>query len=166
MPENLNYRCYSLQMQNWLDYLDIENKYNNQEIKKKCLLFIFLWLRYNESYNSKISRNIGDFQKALQLSESEICKEKYNVFKEQFLTSFKQINGADSPRTWILDIKNNRKIYYNSSSSLKDFLTVIYKIRCNIFHGDKPPNVTNIKIIAWAYDCFNQLLNECNYWNT
>ena len=139
-------------MQNWIDYLDIENKYNNQEIKKKCLLFIFLWLRYNEYYNSKISRNIGDFQKALQLSECEICKDKYNEFKEQFLTSFKQIDGADSPRTWILDIK--------------DLLTVIYKIRCNIFHGDKPPNETNIKIIAWAYDCFNQLLNECNYWNT
>ena len=92
---------------------------------------------------------------------------KYNDLKENFLGKFKQIEGADTPRTWIKDIKSNKKIYYKENkSSLKDFLIIIYKIRCNIFHGDKPPMDSNIKIIAWAYDCLNELLNACDYWNS
>lgn len=167
MPQN-PYRLYLLEMDKWINYLDIENKYRNEAIKKKCLLFIFLWLRYNEFYNSKISDDgMSDIKKAIQLAKSESCQLKYNELKDYFLEKFKQIEGADTPRTWIKDIKSNKKIYYKENkSSLKDFLIIIYKIRCNIFHGDKPPMDSNIKIIAWAYDCLNELLNACDYWNS
>lgn len=166
MPQN-PYRLYLLEMDKWINYLDIENKYRNEAIKKKCLLFIFLWLRYNEFYNSKILDNIGDKAKAIKLADDETFQQKYNELKENFLKKFKQIEGADTPRTWIKNIKNNEKIYYNDTqNSLKDFLTIIYTIRCNIFHGDKPPNNTNTKIIAWAYDCFDELLNACDYWDS
>ena len=164
---NNNYNFYTLDMNQWITYLDVENKYQNEEIKKKCLLFIFLWLRYNEFYNFKISDNIGDKAKAIKLADNKTCQQKYNDLKENFLKKFKQIEGANTPRTWILDIKSNKKFYYKEDkSSLKDFLIIIYKIRCNIFHGDKPPSDTNIKIIAWAYDCLNELLNACDYWNS
>mgnify|MGYP005777607565 CR=1 FL=1 len=158
---------YLLDMDEWITYLDIKNKYQSEEIKKKCLLFIFLRLRYNEFYNLRISDNIGDKAKAIKLADDETCQQKYNELKENFLEKFKQIEGADTPRTWIKDIKNNEKIYYNNThNSLKYFLTIIYIIRCNIFHGDKPPMDSNIKIIAWAYDCFDELLNACDYWNS
>ncbi|MBQ8750599.1 MAG: hypothetical protein IJZ30_03055 [Alphaproteobacteria bacterium] len=43
---------------------------------------------------------------------------------------------------------------------LRNFLEVVYQIRCNFFHGSKIPDSINIKLICWAYDCLDKLMKK------
>lgn len=153
------YKCYDREMQNWISYLDIEEKYTNEK-QRNCLLFIFLWLRYNEYYNSKFKGG-KDLTKATKIADDECLVNKYETLKHSYIDNFKNIKINNQPRTYIVNICNSDKIYYTEDKcTLKDYLTLIYKIRCNIFHGDKPPNKENIEIINWAYITFNELISD------
>ena len=157
------YQFYLQEMQDWLNYLDIEEKYKNEPSKKKCILFVFLWMRYNEYYNYKYGNLKSDANKAKKIAEEEDVQIKYENLKGNFIKAFQETKEypEDEERTWIKEIKTGKKIYYKAGEdTLKDFLTIIYKIRCNFFHGDKPPNEVNTKIIVWAYDCLNELLKD------
>jgi len=171
------YKLYKKEMHEWISFLELNNKYSNDENKRKCILFVFLWMAYNEYCNEKYGNKGSDKEKAISLAtdatdqDAKLIQDLYEELKDKFVKSFEKIEGADTPRTYIKNYYEEARFYkkngqhkeqneyYKSGDDLGKFLSIIYTIRCNLFHGDKPPNNTNIKIIIWAYDCLSELLD-------
>lgn len=153
-----------LSLTDWKYYLNINEKYHKEPDKEKIVLFVFLWMKYNDFYNQKNPTMYKDPKKAIKLAEDVNVQNKYEELKENFVRRFREIEyldrstGLKMPRLHLVS-QNGPDVAYNShNNSLKDFLTVVYKIRCNFFHGEKEPNQIDIKLIGWAYDCLNELL--------
>ena len=149
-------------MIDWIEYLEIDNKYIGKDVYKKCIKFIFLWINYNHYYNEHYKKEDNpkykderERVKALDLPE---VKEKYERLKNKFLEKFVKLPSNEHFREYIVNLKNKQHINFDENNfQLENFLETVYQIRCNLFHGDKLVNDYNIKIIEWAYDCLNEL---------
>lgn len=149
-------------MIDWIDYLDIDNNYNGNDINKKCIKFVFLWIKYNHFYNERYTGDKYKIErmraKALDLPE---VVTRYEQLKKCFLERFKNLSCNASFRDYIVNLKNYKIIKFDENNfKLKNLLETIYQIRCNLFHGDKLENNSNSQIIAWAYDCLNELIRD------
>lgn len=158
-----------LSLQTWINYLQIDSKYENENDKKKIIQFVFLWMKYNEYYNDKYGnlpsrlnngRLMGDKEKALGICTKKSVVSKYANIKKDFISKFNQIAFDDGTinRQYLISRDGTQTPYNLNNESLEDFLNVVYKIRCNFFHGDKEPIRVDIELIGWAYDCLNELL--------
>ena len=143
-------------MQNWSTYLKIEECYHGERDNIYVILFVFLYMQLNTCCNDKFGSNTGDRKKMVEcLSNESKIIDRYNAEKDDIMRNF------NNEREFIKNCKNNRKIYYNTGhNTLKDFLNIIYNIRCNMFHGEKEPTIDNIKLIAWAYQSLNKVVGE------
>lgn len=149
-------------MIDWINYLEIDSKYANDEDKNKVLKFIFLWLKCNDYYNNEYHDICGDKNKFLEFKENVKIQQKYQQYWEIFLTEFEAIKPDRQPKCYVINMQNNNKVYFYryDKSKLEDLLKVVYQIRCNLFHGDKEPYSENIKFVSWAYDCLNALTKD------
>ena len=149
-------------MINWIEYLDIDNKYIDENAQRNILKFIFLWLKINEYCNKKYGSDKSDTKKINKLSDENILKEKYATLKDDFLEKFASQEKNGIQRTFVIDmrypnIESEYKYFTQEHDNLHDFLKIIYQIRCNLFHGEKEPSDENIELVLWAYDCLNEL---------
>lgn len=148
-----------LTVKDWMRYLNLNDNIGADTIS--VIEFIFLWMKYNNWYSQKF-KSLNDSKGAIELSENYRAKTTYNKLKNDFLTSFKNIKGGhylDIERTGVCDNRNNEEIHYDEvADSLRDFLKIIYQIRCNFFHGSKAPDDTNVQLIKWASHCFKKFL--------
>ena len=140
----------------WLDFL----QYGIYKEKSSFLRFAILWLSFNaylnEEYGKKIS---GDKNKVLEFAKNEQVGNLYRDLLEdpkfnKVLSDFKIIKSHKG--LFIEDMltrkESDRKFFDDNHRSIRDYLMVIYQIRCNFFHGDKIPyNLEDKKIIEWAY---------------
>lgn len=156
-------------LQTWINYLQIDSKYENENDKKEIIQFVFLWMKYNEYYNDKYGnssskwtrgRLMGDKEKALEICTKNSVVSKYANLKDNFISTFNQIAFDDGTinRQYLISRDETQTPYNQNNCSLEAFLKVVYKIRCNFFHGDKEPIRANIELIGWAYTCLNELL--------
>lgn len=151
--------------EDWLSYLHISN-ISDKNIK--VIKFMFLWMKYNEWY-SKFG--LGDSEGATKLSDDKNARNLYEQVKNEFL------NGGSHITKGFINIplestnsisrkglyKDNGKIlcaYNDKVNCLCKYLKVVYKIRCNFFHGDKLPSDTNVSLIIWAYETLDMLLQK------
>ena len=154
-----------LHTEDWLFYLNISD-ISDKNIK--VIKFMFLWMKYNEWY-SKFG--LRDSEGAAKLSDDAKARDLYKQMKDEFLnggrsitTGFKNIpleNGNLTHREGLY--KNNGKLlcaYNDDVNCLCKYLKVVYKIRCNFFHGDKLPSDTNVSLIIWAYETLDMLLQK------
>ena len=150
-------------MTDWIEYLDINNKYRNDKNKADIIKFMFMCMQCNEYCNIEYGRDISDAKKIKLLSDNIKLKFIYDDYKEMFIKSFSELKCDNNQRTYVKDMRYPDKPreykYYNSrNDNLKNFLNVVYQIRCNLFHGEKEPTSEDITLISWAYDCLSQLL--------
>ena len=109
-----------------------------------------------------------DEEQATKLSEDEIAVNIYNIHKDSFLASFERI-PSNLNKEWLRDRllstgQYQREVLYNrSNDSLKDFLMLIYQIRCNFIHGSKEGDEVDVSLIGWARDCLGCLLEATEY---
>lgn len=141
---------------------------------RKVVEFVFLWQDYNYWYNRKnpdIVNQRGmplDAEQALRLSEDEIAINIYNMYKEDFVSSFECI-PASFDKKWVRDRLRctgpyQQEVFYNRKScDLKDFLALVYQIRCNFIHGSKEGDDIDIALIGWARDCLGVFLDAIDY---
>ncbi|MBP3687264.1 MAG: hypothetical protein J6J35_02740 [Alphaproteobacteria bacterium] len=139
--------------------------------KQKVIQFIFLWQEYNHKYSQRVP-SLGDRAGALSLANCPAAQHKYAELKGSFISAFSQIPSShphNTPRTKLYADYNGEKdvMYDTHHNSLEDFLKVVYQIRCNFLHGGKMrENAENDeKLVGWAYDCLNQLLNGIFYFS-
>ena len=154
-----------MEMLDWIDYLNINDNYIGNETNKNCIKFIFLWIRYNNYYNKKYTKEINKKYKEERIRAKALncdkVQRKYSEFKEEFLNSFKSLSNQDTLKEYITNLKTKEIILFNEhNSDLDDFLDTVYQIRCNLFHGDKLARDYDAKIVSWAYECLNKLLND------
>lgn len=146
----------------------------HEERYRKVVEFVFLWQDYNYWYNRKNPNLISkkgvplDEERATKLSEDEIAVNIYNIHKDSFLVSFERI-PSNLNKEWLRDRllstgQYQREVLYNrSNDSLKDFLMLIYQIRCNFIHGSKEGDEVDVSLIGWARDCLGCLLEATEY---
>ena len=151
---------------NWINYLEINEKYIGDELREKCILFVFLYMQLNSYCNDKYGKKTSEHCKMVdRLSSNTKLKQAYTSIdiEEKFINTFSNILLNGVVREYVIDMKRtkNKKYFNNHNNQLQNFLDVIYQIRCNMFHGSKSPyEDRNIKLIAWAYDCLNELLKN------
>lgn len=149
----------------WLDFLE-HGLYNEES---PFLRFAILWLSFNAYLNEEYGKKIrGDKNKVLEFAKNEQVGNLYkDLLKDpnfnKVFSDFKIIKGYKG--LFIEDMlsrkEDNRKFFDDNYKSIKDYLIVIYQIRCNFFHGDKiPSDPDDKKLIEWAYKYFYILWKE------
>ncbi len=150
----------------WLNFLEANNDYS----RSKVIKFIILWMWYNQWYNEKyidIHGLYNDKAKSLELANEQYAQETYASMQDEILNSFKNIpsfhcSTSARDRLW-KDSGLEKEILFNEEyCDLKQFLMLIYQIRCNFLHGNKEENDVNIQLITWAYDNLYKFLKNLN----
>ena len=125
-------------------------------------------MKFNEWYSKY---GLGDSEGAVKLSDNERVRDLYETIKCKFLnggdsisTGFKNIpliNNSNVSRKGLYRKNGNLLCAYNDEvNCLCKYLKVIYKIRCNFFHGDKLPSETNVSLIVWSYETLDVFLHR------
>ncbi len=142
--------------------------------KRKVIEFVFLWQEYNFRYQMGYEDNLHDRERALELKDNQEAQTKYAELKNEFIDTFSNIDSLVSdnkPRTKLFidyTSQHAKEYHRNGKDSLEDFLDVVYQIRCNFLHGEKlrrEDEPIDVKLICWAKDCLEKLLNEIHYFN-
>lgn len=142
--------------------------------KRKVIEFVFLWQEYNFRYQMEYEDNLHDRQRALALKDNPVAQNKYSELKDKFMNTFACIESLvpdNNPRTKLFidyTSQHAKEYHHNGKDSLENFLNVIYQIRCNFLHGEKlrrEDEPIDVKLIGWAKDCLEKLLNEIHYFN-
>lgn len=162
MERDKNMPEQQLTVTDWMDWLGIHQLEDREEVG--VLRFIFLWMKYNNWYAQKY--NLRDSQGAVRLSQDILASQIYEkYFKESFLEAFQRIETASSnPREGLYKGNGRREEiiapFTVGSACLCKFLQLIYKIRCNFFHGEKVPSTIDVKLICWASESLCKLLEK------
>ncbi len=128
--------------------------------QQEVLHFMFTWMQYNSWYSK--TYHMKDVLGSVQLSKNKAAQKVYNALKNGFVQSFKMIPYKDEQGSR-LGLYGKEKIiarFNSNKNNLYYYLKVVYKIRCNFFHGSKVPSVNNIKLIIWAGQTLDKLLIE------
>lgn len=149
----------NLTVADWLFWLRKDTLPQDQQ---DVLHFMFTWMKYNNWYSKKYKLN--DTQGAIALSKNRIAQEVYKFLRNDFVHSFKIIpHRSVQGNSLGLYSDDEEKIiasFNSNKNNLYYYLKVVYKIRCNFFHGSKVPSVNNIKLIIWAGQTLDKLLIE------
>jgi hypothetical protein len=149
----------------WLEFLNGENIYKDDSA---FLKFVVLWISFNAYLNKKYSEilncngeHLGDCSKIEKFAKESFGEKLYNQLLENdefgmLLEDFKITNA--SGREFVEDmnstiIPKERVCFSENNKSFKDFILVLYQIRCNFLHGEKLPYDQNDqKLVDWAYE--------------
>lgn len=154
----------SLSIEDWLFWFKSDSLHQKQQ---DVLNFIFTWMKYNNWYSEKYK--LQDRLGVVKLSENIEAQKVYETLRCKFVNEFKQIPckvsvadrlGLYRGKTSKIEVKFNDE--YNG---FYDYLMIIYKIRCNFFHGSKEPSKVNIQLISWAGKTLGELLKELKLQN-
>jgi hypothetical protein len=127
--------------------------------------FIALWIWYNGFY-SNFFENWWDREKAitkmwnhLELKRLFEDDDWINPKVEEF---FKLIEGRkDELWIWVKDLKKNKIVDIKREKWLKNFLKLIYTIRCNLFHWDKDIYWwRDDKLVLLAYEALYEIFSK------
>ncbi|MBP3546334.1 MAG: hypothetical protein J6K16_04285 [Alphaproteobacteria bacterium] len=143
----------------WKNYLERKGVSFSEE---PFIPFMILWMSYNSFYN-KLDNRCGDRRKACKIGEDEKAIEIFERRKNNFLNDFKNIAQNSDVRLCVINMQNrNRNVYFdNNHCDIKDFLSAVYQVRCNLFHGDKTPYWdADVRLVSWAYNSLYALLHE------
>lgn len=150
----------------WLDYL----AHGIHKEDTSFLRFAVLWLSFNaylnEISNTKTIR--GDWKKVEEFSKDPKNIEFFNKYMiyEEIAQGFKDTKPQG--RDYVEDLKDrkvdrrkNLRLNDDTENKLGKYLSVIYQIRCNFFHGDKIPNDPDDKnLVDWAFNSFHEFWSK------
>lgn len=123
--------------------------------------FMTLWMSYNNFYNNFTG---NERTKACKVGDDEDVQKIFEEYKCDFLSKFSNIPQHHSKIRLCVFNPNKRKwdAYFDEQHfEIKDFLSAVYQIRCNLFHGNKAPNIdVDKELVKWAYECLYKLLHE------
>ena len=141
-----------------------KNHFNTNGIpfdKEPFIPFMTLWMSYNNFYNNFTG---CERTRACKIGEDEKAKKIFEDNKDKFLFEFSNIPQSNStPRLCVINPKERKRNAYfdEQHPEIKDFLSAVYQIRCNLFHGDKSPHIDVDKgLVKWAYECLYKILHE------
>jgi len=117
--------------------------------------FSMLWFSFNNHYSERYSHIRGEWNQILEFS-----KDNSKLYDELVKNALKDTvkEFSDTKKFGRKDVKDMRidsikkAPFGDENKSAEDFFKVLYKIRCNFFHGKKLPyNDEDNKLIKWAY---------------
>jgi len=123
--------------------------------------FVILWMGFNYAYNeddasgqlcSDLERFIGKFSGG---TEQAIINNESG--KRRLLDTFRNIPYRDdTPRMCVENMRHHTHADLPDNFNATQLLTVIYTIRCNLFHGDKLEHLEQEQdLLLWAIDVLN-----------
>ena len=127
--------------------------------------FAMVWMSMNSYYSSKYDERY-EWQRIERLAQD--CEDLYQTLRQDemkdVITEFAAtgwLHGISGERDCVSDERDpdDEAKKANFSDGLDDaehFLKVLYRIRCNFFHGDKSLHLEgNHRLLAWAYKYAN-----------
>lgn len=145
---------------NWKRYFGNKNLSFDRE---PIIAFITLWMSYNSYYNQFSGRELT---KSCKLSANSKAQKIYALYKDAILDSFSKIpHKDDSIRLFVeSNLSDKPPVKFDKKHcKLKNFLSVVYQIRCNLFHGQKSPYIDSDEmLVKWAYENLYKILHEFN----
>ncbi|MDX9914130.1 MAG: hypothetical protein RBS77_06140 [Candidatus Moranbacteria bacterium] len=163
-------RRYLSNSKNWINHVESFGDSNNFDNYKDYFKFAMLWMSFNSYYSSRYKHISGERNQIIEFARDN--EEIYNSLLENEISDIvekfrdtKDLEG-NYPREKVLDMRydsNGEETFNSNKKSLKDFLFVIYQIRCNFFHGNKGETIGNIhdrNLIIWAYKYLDIFWNK------
>ena len=105
--------------------------------------FISLWISFNAYYavnnfGASECDQLRQFQNANKVIFSSTVKKesaRFSEFKDYIATKHQNAGFIQDLRYEVIDEKNMKR--YKNLESLREYLSCVYQIRCNLFHGGK-----------------------------
>ncbi len=179
MSNNQNYQSKQI-VKTWFERAKKGNKLYNYFDR-----FISLWVSFNCFFVSEFYKTAKNDSGAREPSEKDYLriiyteknyKNKYSEllnqnkkFKDELNTFFKYLNGSGYITHFkgkVADMRPNRRTEINAQSfenlnNFKQFILVVYQIRCNLFHGNKNPDANgDIKLVESIFKSFIIFIEE------
>ena len=121
--------------------------------------FISLWISFNAFYANNHLQNKECEQLCIFIDKYERLVSETKIFMNPvFKQLYNYINTDKIPKGYIQNLRykteekrKNEGSSYARLDSFKDFIFVVYQIRCNLFHGGKnTENGQDIKLVSFA----------------
>lgn len=150
--------------------------YKASKEKEYINKFICLWISFNcffvaRFFNNAVKRN-GNKEPS-EANYLDLVKESYAEGFDEYIVKnhekpFLEFKAAIAKKRWcpgkIIDMRplHRDKLSgksYKAVNSLDEYLSCVYQIRCNIFHGNKKPNDDNdLNLVKPAYKSLRTFL--------
>ncbi|MCP4354829.1 MAG: hypothetical protein GY793_04205 [Proteobacteria bacterium] len=151
----------------WLDWINDNLETENANDKIVFLRFMCLWMDFNKFYNKK-----SDERFELERIKETCNSPDIKIDLDSLVNSFKQLKPfkeVEVERCYIYNYYGKREedkyVEFNDSKkSINDFLRIIYKVRCNLIHGNKMvyenQGLIDVEVVQWAYESLKEFLEE------
>ena len=154
---------YSINWQNSLKYGNISNLWGDElDKQKKYLDFIFNNEEFVKSYDSKFKKIFFK----IDVNEIKYVKERVRLDKDHFPKhikdrgSLKDNNELDNFKKAVDSILDDKQLI--NKENIQSIITLIYRVRCNIFHGVKSIDELNREIERKKLKFYTNILIAVN----
>ncbi len=110
--------------------------------------FICLWIAFNAwgAHKTSLGRDVEMIEALKRDPQLKASFDRCNRDTD-FSERLSELKGDR-----IVDDRTGEAVSLDADSSFESVLQVVYKIRCNLFHGRKDPaRRRDLKLVSWAY---------------
>ena len=115
--------------------------------------FISLWIAFNGWMSSKFGEDTKDGNKIQSVKKMQDFKEVFNHLREGNLAFKECLDKLEGISVVNMQFRNNREQVYRYDGTFESLIDVIYRVRCNLFHGRKniDEDKKDIELVSLAY---------------
>ena len=115
--------------------------------------FISLWIAFNGWMSSKFGEDTKDGNKIQSVKKMQDFREVFNHLRENNLAFKECLDKFEGISVVNMQFRNNREQVYRYDGTFGSLIEVIYRVRCNLFHGRKniDENKKDIELVSLAY---------------
>jgi hypothetical protein len=123
--------------------------------------FVCLWIAFN-AWGSHVTNLDIDRRVIDTLKKDRRLREAFGecIKRPHFLNELRTMKGVQIPS----HRRNQPPVAVRDENSVEELLEVVYKIRCNLFHGRKDPQaVHDAGFVRWAHSVLGAIFDELRH---
>ena len=142
----------------WVDWKIFTERWLQRAERGRVLVddgdrFISLWIAFNGWMSGKFGEDAADRNKIESVKKMQDFKEVFNQLREDNLAFRECLDKFESMSVVNMQFRKNREQVYRYDGTFESLIEVIYRVRCNLFHGRKDidEDKKDIELVSLAY---------------
>lgn len=115
--------------------------------------FIALWIAFNGWMSGKFGKAMTDKDKIESVKRMQEFKEVFNHLREGNLAFRESLDKLEGMSVVDMQFRKDREQVYRYDGTFESLIEVIYRVRCNLFHGRKDidEDKKDFKLVELSY---------------